>query len=656
MFNRYSVLALSLLLAACGGDGQKTAEQAENPATADNETETAIAPDESKALTDASSTADGDAPGSTADVTATDHNTIADNVYFGNFHVHTSYSFDAVTNGSTTTPADAYRWAKGEAIPAGAIDVKLQIKRPLDFYSVSDHAEYLGVFKKMYDPESPASKLPIAKEITSKDTKVAFDAYARVLDSMQPGNSDPALSNPEITEPIWKEMVETADKFYEPGKFTTFPAFEWTSNPDKLNLHRVVVFQTSKGVPTLPYSALDSDDPRDLWKWMAKTRDGGATLLAIPHNGNASDGLMFPTQIDGEPLTEEYIKTRVANEPLYEVSQIKGTSETFPSLSPNDEFAGFEIWDYTLSSTKVERPKNKKGSYARQAYLDGLSMAAEGRGNPYVFGLIGDSDTHNSASAIEEDNYTGKFGIEASPEHRLDGPIPGDEVNNQRVREFSSGGLAAVWAPENTREAIYAALKRKETYATSGTRLKLRFFGGWNYPQDTLNSSNWVKDAYAAGVPMGGTLQPADKDRKPVFIVQAMKDSAGANLDRIQIIKGWVDQNGEQHQKIFEVALSGKRKPAPDGKVPPVGNTVDAEKATYTNTIGAAQLGAVWTDEEFNPEQHAFYYARVIEIPTPRWSTYDAAKLGREPRDDLPVSLQERGWTSPIWFKPQVQR
>ncbi|SDZ84514.1 Protein of unknown function [Microbulbifer marinus] len=576
---------------------------------------------------------------------------IADNVYFGNFHVHTSYSFDAVTNGATTTPADAYRWAKGEAISAGVLGGELRISQPLDFYAVSDHAEYLGVFKKMYDPDSPASKLPLAKEITSKDPKVAFDAYARVLDSMQPGQSDPALSDPTITKPIWQEIVETADKFYEPGKFTTFPAFEWTSNPDKLNLHRVVVFRTSEGVPDMPYSALDSEDPRDLWKWMGAVRKGGATLFAIPHNGNASDGLMFPIEIDGKPLTAEYIEARVSNEPVYEVSQIKGTSETFPSLSPNDEFADFEIWDYILSSTKVERPKNKKGGYARQAYLDGLSIAANGKQNPYVFGLIGDSDTHNSASAVEEDNYTGKFGIEASPEHRLDGPVPGDEVNNQRVREFSSGGLAAVWAPENTREAIWDAVKRKETYATSGSRMKVRFFGGWDYDDQSMQG-DWAKAAYAGGVPMGGKLKPGGAGKKPVFLVQAMKDGAGANLDRIQIIKGWVDEDGVQHQQIFNVALSDDRKPGTDGKVEPVGNTVNIKKATYTNTIGAAQLSAVWTDEDFDPEQHAFYYARVIEIPTPRWSTYDAMRVGRKPRDDLPVSIQERAWTSPIWYTP----
>ncbi|WP_226667581.1 DUF3604 domain-containing protein [Microbulbifer aggregans] len=580
---------------------------------------------------------------------------IAEHVYFGNFHVHTSYSFDALTNGANTTPADAYRWAKGEAIPAAAAAGVIQIKRPLDFYAVSDHSEYLGVFKKMQDPDNPASQLPIAKEILSKDKKVAFDAYARVLDTMSPGMADPALADPAIMKPIWQEVVRTADEYYEPGKFTTFPAFEWTSTPAMRNLHRVVVFESSAGVPDLPFSTNESEDPQDLWKYMDRARENGATLLAITHNGNASDGLMFPTATaDGEPLSAEYIEARIANEPLYEVSQIKGTSETHPSLSPNDEFAGFELWDYLLAASVAAVPENKKGGYARQAYLDGLSMAAEGRPNPYQFGLIGDSDTHNAAASVEEDNHTGKFGFEGSPKKRLDGPLPGDEVNNRRVREFSSGGLAAVWAQENTREAIYAALMRKETYATSGTRMKLRFFGGWDFDETTPESSDWVEQAYRRGVPMGGELPASEGGKTPVFLISAMKDSAGANLDRIQVVKGWIE-NGEQHEAIFDVALSDGRTVGDDGKVPPVGNTVDPQTATYTNEIGDSQLAAVWRDETFKPEQHAFYYLRVLEIPTPRWSTYDAQALGRKPRADLPVSIQERGWSSPIWYTPEAK-
>lgn len=594
----------------------------------------------------------GKNPGGDAD-TAVDGDAVAEHVYFGNFHVHTSYSFDALTNGANTTPADAYRWARGEAIPAAAAAGVMQIKRPLDFYAVSDHSEYLGVFKKMQDSTNPASQLPIAREITSKDKKVAFDAYARVLDTMSPGKADPALADPAIMKPIWQEVVRTADEYYEPGKFTTFPAFEWTSTPDMRNLHRVVVFESSKGVPELPFSTNESEDPQDLWRYMDRARDNGATLLAISHNGNASDGLMFPAATaDGEPLSAEYIEARLANEPLYEVSQIKGSSETHPSLSPNDEFAGFELWDYLLSASTAAVPEHKKGGYARQAYLDGLSMAAEGGTNPYKFGLIGDSDTHNAAASVEEDNHTGKFAFEGSPQKRLDGPLPGDDINNRRVREFSSGGLAAVWAPENTREAIYAALMRKETYATSGTRMKLRFFAGWDFSQETLGGGDWVEKAYATGVPMGGELTGADKGQKPTFLISAMKDSAGANLDRIQVVKGWIE-DGEQREAIFNVALSDGRVVGEDGSVPTVGNTVDPATATYSNDIGAAQLSAVWQDKDFQPDQHAFYYVRVLEIPTPRWSTYDARALGREPREDLPVSIQERAWSSPIWFTPK---
>lgn len=574
-------------------------------------------------------------------------------VLFGNIHVHTSYSFDAVTNGALATPADAYRWARGEAITAGKLGGELKIQRPLDFYAVSDHAEYLGVFMKMFDPEHPASKLPLATDITSKDQAVAFKAYAGVLDSVSTGEADPELANPELSRALWKEVVKAASDFNEPGKFTTFPAFEWTANPDGLNLHRIVLFESDEEVPDLPFSALDSDDPRELWKYMDEARAAGAKVLAVPHNGNASDGLMFLTEDEnGKPLSTEYAQARMANEPLYEISQIKGTSETHPILSPNDEFAGFELWDYLLASTKVVVPKNKKGSYARKALLDGMSQQADGRGNPYQMGFIGDSDTHNAASTVEEDNYTGKFGMEASPKHRLDGPIPGDEVNNQRAREFSSGGLAAVWAKANTRAEIFAAMKRKETYATSGTRLRLRFFAGWAFAEDFLQQKDWVQTAYSQGAPMGSTMPiPDAKPKDPKFVVHALKDPDGANLDRIQIIKGWLE-DGEQMEKIYDVAWSGDREPGKDGKVPAVGTTVNVAEASYDNSIGAAELSAVWTDPDFDPDEHAVYYVRVIEIPTPRWSTYDAKTLGVKPLKSLPETIQERAWSSPIWFVP----
>ena len=573
--------------------------------------------------------------------------------YFGNFHVHTGYSFDGYSNGSPTTPDDAYRWAQGEAIPGGGDGTPLKIKRPLDWYIVSDHAEYLGIFPKMEDPDSPLSKLPIAKRVTSDDQKVAFDAYSEVLNKMSEGESDPQLSDPKVSATIWEEVVETTDKHYKPGKFTTFPGFEWTSNPGQRNLHRIVFFQTSKNVPDLPYSALDSDKPEDLWKWMEATRKAGATLLAIPHNGNASDGIMFPeeTSYGGSAVNKDYAQTRMRNEPVYEITQIKGTSETHPALSPNDEFAGFELWDYTLS-TDAKPPEHKKGGYMREALIRGLKLDTEGKGNPFKYGFIGDSDTHNAAATIEEDNYTGKFGMENDPKHRLLGPPGFEEANKKQIREFSSGGLAGVWAKANTREEIFDAIARKETFATSGTRMKVRFFGGFEFTDETLGSKDWLATAYAKGVPMGGDLSKAPESKAPTFLIAALKDPAGANLDRIQIIKGWVDENGDTHEKIYDVALSDDRRAGNDGKVPPVGNTVNMKDATYTNSIGDAELRATWTDPDFDPSHPAVYYSRVIEIPTPRWSTYDAVKLGMDIPKDIPASIQERAWTSPIWYTP----
>ena len=572
--------------------------------------------------------------------------------YFGNFHVHTSYSFDGYTNGSVTTPDDAFRWAKGEAIPGGGGGGELRIKKPLDWYVVSDHAEYLGVFRKMEDPESPFSKLPIAARITSDDQAVAFEAFGEILTKMSEGESDPQFSDPALSRTIWSEVVGIADRHDDPGHFTTFPGFEWTSNPGKQNLHRVVIFESSDSVPDLPFSSFDSERPEDLWKWMEAQREGGARLLAIAHNGNASNGLMFPedTTYGGSPVDAAYAVARTRNEPVYEISQIKGTSETHPTLSPNDEFGGFELWDYTLS-TDAKPPEHKKGGYAREALVRGLLLETQGRGNPFKFGFIGDSDTHNSASTPEEDNYSGKFAMENDPRHRLEGPPGFSEANARQLREFSSGGLAGVWAEANTREEIFAAVARKETFATSGTRMKVRFFGSFDFAAGALDASDWLEGAYAGGVPMGGDLPAAAEGTAPTFLVHAAKEADGANLDRIQIVKGWVS-NGKTHEKIFDVALSGDRAPDASGDAPPVGNTVDVANATYTNAIGAAQLRAVWTDPEFDPANPAVYYARVLEIPTPRWSTYDVKKLGIEPVAGLPTSIQERAWTSPIWYAP----
>lgn len=573
------------------------------------------------------------------------------NAYFGDVHVHTGWSFDGYTNGSKTTPTDAYAWAQGKTI-TGSGGPEMQIKTPLDFYMVADHAEMMGVFNQMTNPESPLSRTELAKGVTSPDANTRLQTFAGILRDMSAGTLDPMLTDTTLARSVWADIIKAADANYTPGKFTTFAGFEWTSNPDKRNLHRVVVFRDTAHLPDKALSALDSDDPETLWKWMDAQRAKGSTLFAIPHNGNASDGLMFDlVKRDGKPIDAAYNKTRASNEPLYEITQIKGTSETHPELSPTDEFAGFELWDYTLSAD-YERPTRRKGSFARQALLDGMSQAQSGAGNPFKYGFIGDTDTHNASASNEEFNFTGKFAFENNAKERLTG-LPGASAGQiQQIQEFSSGGLAGVWAPQNTREAIYDAMQRRETFATTGTMLKVRFFGGFDYAVDDVNKADFLKFAYAKGVPMGGDLKPGT-GKAPTFLVMAMKDPKSGNLDRIQIVKGWLDASGKQHEKIHDVVWSGDRRIGADGKLPAVGNSVDVRTATYSNDIGAAQLAIGWTDPDFKPGEHAFYYARVLEIPTPRWNTYDAARLNVATLTKVPATIQERAYTSPIWYTPK---
>jgi len=586
-------------------------------------------------------------------VAATDADASARQALFGAVHVHTQYSFDAFTNGTVTNPQHAYDWARGKPIPGNADGMQFQIKTPLDFYAVSDHAEMMGVFPRMADPDDPLSEHPMAERVMSDDPVVAMEAFAEILLDMSNGRLDPAFTDPDISRSVWSEIVATADANYEPGEFTTFPAFEWTSNPAQRNLHRVVIFEDSSLVPELAYSGLDSEDPEDLWNWMNGQRDAGSTLLAIPHNANASDGLMFAAERrDGTPLDAEYVAERMRNEPVYEISQIKGTSETHPDLSPNDEFAGFELWDYTLSA-ESERPTRRQGSYARQALLDGLSFDVQGIGNPFQYGFIGDTDTHNAAASNEEYNYTGKFAMESEPRHRLLGMEGQRPAQVQQIREFSSGGLAGVWAEENTRESIYAAIARRETFATSGPHIRVRLFAGFDLQSDA--DGDWVAEGYAQGVPMGGSLSAADRGdaEAPTFAAWAIKDPNSGNLDRLQLVKGWVDADGEQQEQVYDLAWSDGRELDGEGKLPAVGNTVDLATATYTNDIGDAEFFASWTDPDFDPAEHAFYYLRVLEIPTPRWSTRDAVALGVDIPEGLPATIQERAWSSPVWYRPE---
>ncbi|MDQ1346541.1 MAG: hypothetical protein QG586_2082, partial [Pseudomonadota bacterium] len=575
------------------------------------------------------------------------------NAYFGDVHVHTGWSFDAFTNGSRATPTDAYAWAQGQEITNSGMGGKIQIQTPLDFYMVAEHAEFMGVFNQMSNPESPLSKTELAKGVNSPDPVVRMQTFAGVLRDMSAGKVDPMLTDPALASTVWAEIVKAADAAYRPGHFTTFAGFEWTANPQKRNLHRVVVFRDTAKLPGMVLSALESEDPETLWKWMDELRAKGSTLLAIPHNGNASDGRMFETvRFDGkQPIDAAYNAIRARNEPLYEITQIKGTSETHPDLSPNDEFAGFEQWDYTLSAD-YERPKHRRGSFARQALLEGLSQEATGNGNPFKYGFIGDTDTHNAAGSNEEFNYTGKFAFENDASHRLKGMEGQPAGQVRQVQEFSSGGLAGVWAEANTRESIFDAMQRRETFGTSGTMIKVRFFGGWDFTDADLKGAGVVRAGYARGVPMGSDLK-APTGQAPSFVVMASKDPKSGNLDRVQIVKGWLDGSGKQHETVYDVAWSGDRKPDPKtGKLPPVGDTVDAATAQYTNNIGAAELATVWTDPDFDPAERAFYYVRVLEIPTPRWSTIDAVRLGVPVPKGLPVSIQERAWTSPIWYTP----
>ncbi|WP_375176586.1 DUF3604 domain-containing protein [Marinobacter mobilis] len=587
--------------------------------------------------------------------TALAQDAVPTEVYFGNLHVHTKWSFDGYINRAVSEPDDAYRWAKGEPIPGFGSDEPRQIGVPLDWYAVTDHAAYMGVLPLMEDPDNPVSDHPLADDITGDDPAAAFQAYSQILTSMfDDKREDPLLGNRALKVNVWQQVIANADEHYEPGKFTTFAGFEWTSAPDWQNLHRVVIFRDTETLPETPFSTLDSPVPEDLWRWMEQQRSQGSELLAIPHNGNASDGLMFPVEesYGGSAVSSEaYAEARMRNEPLYELSQIKGTSETHPILSPNDEFGGFEIWDYTLAATATP-PQHKQGGYMREALIRGVGLTRQGRINPFQYGFIGDSDTHDGAAVIEEDNYTGKFGFENAPQHRLDGPPGVNEKAAEQVRRFSSGGVAGVWALANTREAIFDAMMRKETFATSGPRLKVRLFGGFGFDADAMSGDHWVQAAYQNGVAMGGVLNQAPEGKAPVFLISAMKEASGANLDRIQIIKGWVDDDGEPHEQIYDVALSDNRHPDEHGNVPAVGNTVDVARATYTNSIGDSDLNTVWTDPDFDPALPAVYYARVLQIPTPRWSTYDAAALGRAIPEGLPATIQERAWTSPVWYTP----
>ncbi len=570
---------------------------------------------------------------------------------FGDLHVHTSYSPDAFVAGNrNTTPDDAYRFAKGEqTLHAGGFPV--QMHRALDFAAVTDHSEYLGVLPQTANPDSPLSRLPIARRLVADDPQEAQRALFEIIASLAANAPIPELNSAEVSASLWREVIASANRHNAPGTFTALVGYEWTSMVDGANLHRNVIFR-SDAVPERPFSSFDSPDPEQLWGYLEASRAAGMDNLAIPHNANASDGLMFGTRtFDGRPFDADYVARRIRNEPVQEIVQIKGQSEVHPQLAPNDEFANFEIFPFTLKPSIPPPVSRPAGGYAREALGVGLELAARGLGNPYRFGFIGSSDAHNSTTAIEEDNYHGKLVlVDGTPERRL--ALARNPVPPATGRVFSAAGLAAVWASANTREAIFDAVRRGETYATSGTRIRLRVFAGWDYGQPLLGDPAYLDAAYAQGVPMGADLpaRPATATA-PRLLIRAAKDPDGANLDRVQVIKGWLAADGTRREKIFDVAWGGAREPDPaTGKLPAIGSTVDVAQASYTNTIGAPSLDTLWQDPEFDPAAHAFYYVRVLEIPTPSWSTYDAFRLHQEAPGD--AELQERAWSSPIWYVP----
>jgi hypothetical protein len=569
------------------------------------------------------------------------------NAYFGETHIHTSFSLDAYIGGARLTPFDAYRFAKGEDISLN--DKIHNIGRPLDFAAVTDHAEFIGEMYSTQIEGAPGHRQDALDELRGlssvEEQRKWFVEYVVKNNRSDNPTHPPFFAGPETTKSAWKEFtVAAADRHYEPGRFTTLVGFEWTSAPNGGNMHRNVIFR-DRVVPNIPYSALDSQDEEMLWAWMGKQEANGATLLAIPHNSNGSKGQMFePIDNSGRPIDATYAETRSKREPLIEMMQIKGNSEVVSSLWPADEFADFE--NAPSLATFSERTF-KKENFVRWAVTKGLAYQRDLGKNPYKLGFIGGTDNHNGAPGdVVESNYDGSHGpTDGTVEERRKGEIDGW----LKSAESNPGSLAGVWATKNTRGAIYDAMVARETFVTSGPRIKPRFFGGAALAA-AHDPVDLVKQGYAKGVPMGGTL--TNLSGPPTFTVHAMKDPDGANLDRIQIIKGWVDDAGEPQERIIDVVWSGDRERDGNSKLATVGNTVDLATATYTNAIGAPQLIGHWTDDQFDPAQPTVYYVRVLEIPTPRWTTYDAVKNNLPLLDSLPATLQERAWTSPIWYTP----
>jgi hypothetical protein len=601
--------------------------------------------------------------------------------YFGDLHVHTTYSMDAFVFGTLATPYDAYRYAKGEAIqhPGG---FEVQLRQPLDFYAVTDHALFLGVVREAADTSTEISKLPLAEKVHNLNAPENMNARSigkrvgvfvtfilDMIEAVLDGEADPEAVL-EITRSAWRDIIDAAEQFNEPGRFTTFVGYEYTtSSDDQGNLHRNVIFRGGDTLPAVPFSRFHSQNPEDLWDWMDGLRARGIESLAIPHNSNGSNGQMFKL-VDwaGNPMDDGYATQRLRNEPLVEITQVKGTSDTHPLLSKTDEWADFEIMPYRIATLLPSEPVH---SYVRGALRDGLLMEGRGLLNPYKFGLIGSSDTHTGATSDDESNFFSKVGlIDSTPVLRgsvampmwqslylgFARPTAVEEVDGQKyfrsaTPTWGAAGLAAVWAEENTREAIYDAFRRRETFATTGPRIRLRFFAGYDFPRGVVDSQTLVADGYAGGVTMGSDLLGRDEG-EPRFLVWATRDPLSAPLQRLQVIKGWL-AGGETFEKVHDVACSDGAVPDPaTQRCPDNGARVNLADCSISADVGAAELKALWRDPDFDAAQKAFYYVRVLENPTCRWSTWDAVRAGVEPRPDLKKTIQERAWSSPIWYVP----
>jgi hypothetical protein len=622
------------------------------------------------------------------------------NAYYGDLHVHTAYSFDGYAFGTLATPYDAYRFAKGEAIknPAG---FNMQLTKPMDFYAVTDHAVFLGLVKAAADTSNNFSKNPFAEPYHDLNAPEKFGTdlisrtkrlltFSSFIPNAIKGISDGSLSRQEVLGVVrsaWEDTVDAADQFNDPGRFTTFAAYEYTtSSADMGNLHRNVIFEGTENLPREPFSRAHSANPEDLWSWMDELRSKGVESLAIPHNSNGSNGEMFKsTDWNDNPFNEAYVQKRLRNEPIVEITQIKGTSETHPIISTRDEWAGFEIAPYRVATGALSKVD---GSYVRQAMLKGLTLEKQDIGNPYQFGFIGSSDTHSAASQNDEAAFVSKLGILSSyPEQRGSTPITG--INGQfayysnkllsavfptplgkslyvkvdgnvyaggATPTYGASGLAAVWAEENTRDSIYSAFRRKEVFATSGPRLRIRLFAGYDFDQAMLTAPDGVEQAYGKGVTMGGTLLAQDAALNdmgsPGFLVMASADPDSAPLQRLQMIKGWVDADGTTHEDIIDIACAnGAEVNAETNRCPDNGARVDISDCRISPEVGATQLSTLWHDPNFKADQRAFYYARVLENPTCRWSTWDAIREGVAPRSDLSTTIQERAWSSPIQYR-----